>query len=107
MASEPNQGLFPAVLAHPTAGQSTLEPSRIAIRWRAGYAVTYYVRRVPCRWSIEGQPVSLPVVRRVGRQPICTAMIALATGLVSVYAEAGAWPAPIQPSLGCAGARVA
>jgi thermitase len=36
MASEPNQGLFPAVLAHPTAGQSTLEPSRIAIRWRAG-----------------------------------------------------------------------
>ncbi|MDQ3091653.1 MAG: hypothetical protein M3R46_08365 [Actinomycetota bacterium] len=51
--------------------------------------------------------MSLPVVRRVGRQPICTAMIALATGLVSVYAEAGAWPAPIQPSLGCAGARVA
>lgn len=36
MAPQHDDGSFPAVLAHPTAGQSTLEPSRIAIRWRAG-----------------------------------------------------------------------
>lgn len=36
MAPQHNDGSFPAALAHPTAGRSTLEPSRVAIRWRTG-----------------------------------------------------------------------
>ena len=31
-----NEGSFPAALAHPTAGRSTLDPTLIAVRWRPG-----------------------------------------------------------------------
>jgi subtilisin family serine protease len=31
-----SEGSFPAALAHPSAGRSTLDPDRIAVRWRPG-----------------------------------------------------------------------
>jgi subtilisin family serine protease len=34
MANGDNGGSFPPILSHPTAGRSSLEPGRIAIRWR-------------------------------------------------------------------------
>jgi len=34
MANDDNAGSFPPTISHPTAGRSSLEPSRIAIRWR-------------------------------------------------------------------------
>src|ERR687895_731340 len=33
MAKDADRGSFPATISHPTAGRSSLEPSRIAIRW--------------------------------------------------------------------------